>query len=107
MQIKILSCSIRNREFRAVVADVLRSGHGRGNYCEFGFGTGWYVAELHAIRDGAEIWRLYRINAPGEPRSRRGRAAVKSWSNFRREEHTNEKADNHTIPPRVMVAPPQ
>lgn len=76
MKMKILSCSIRNLEFRSVVTDVLRGAHGRANYCEFGFGTGWYAVELYAIRDGAEIWRLYRINAPGVPRSRRGEIVV-------------------------------
>ena len=72
----MLKTDIRHRGLRADAIDAVRATCGRGNYCEFASVSGWYCAELYAMNDGAEIWYIYKLNAPGAPRSRRGTVTV-------------------------------
>ena len=73
---KILSTTSRNRDLVAEVADVIRNAHGRGDYAEFGFRSGWYCAERSAVLfECKEIWQFYKINTCNS-RSRRGQIVI-------------------------------
>lgn len=72
----MLKTDIRHRGLSADAVDAVHSTRGRGNYCEFMSVSGWYCAELCETNDGAEIWHVYKLNAPGAPRSRRGTVTV-------------------------------